>query len=86
MAAAPPEANTRLIAGRYAVDPTRPLPGAGGGLPAFAATDRHSLSGLMAVQTARARPARAQALRALAGVTEGVLARISHGRPDRERL
>ncbi|MBV8613221.1 MAG: hypothetical protein JOY66_05545, partial [Acetobacteraceae bacterium] len=79
MAAAPPEVTPRLIAERYAVDPARPLPGAGGGLPAFAVTDRHGLPGLMAVQTARARPARAQALRALAGVTEGVLGPLAHG-------
>ena len=79
MAAALSEANLRLITGRYAVDPARPIAGAGGGLPAFAATDRHGLSGLMAVQAARARPARAQVLRALAGLTEGVLGPLAHG-------
>ena len=79
MAAALPEAISRLIAGRYAVDPARPIAGAGGGLPAFAVTDRHGLSGLMAVQVARAMPARAQALRALAGMTEGVLGPLAHG-------
>ncbi|HJS85303.1 MAG TPA: hypothetical protein VJ779_07565, partial [Acetobacteraceae bacterium] len=79
MTAAPPEADPRLIGGRYAVDPARPLAGAGGGLPAFAVTDRHGLSGLMGVQVARAMPARAEALRALAGMTEGLLGPLAHG-------
>ncbi len=79
MAAALPEADHRLIGGKYAVDPTRPLSGAGGGLPAFAVADRQGLSGVMAVQVARAMPARAQALRAAAGMTDGMLGPLAHG-------
>ncbi len=79
MGAVPPEADPRLIAGRYTVDPTRPLAGAGGGLPAFAVADRHGLSALMAVRVARTMPARAQVLRALAGMTEGTLVPLAHG-------
>ncbi len=79
MAAVPTEAESRLIAGRYAVDPARPLAGAGGGLPAFAVSDRQGQSGLMAVQAARAMPARAPALRAAAGMVDGVLGPLAHG-------
>lgn len=80
MAATLPEADRRLIGGAYALDPTRPLADAGGGLPAFAVHDRQGLSaGLMAVQAARAMPPRLRALQALAGMTEGVLGPLAHG-------
>ena len=70
----------RLIGGAYAVDPTRRLAGAGGGQEAFGVLDRHDApSALMAVQVSRAMPPRAQALDALAGLTEGVLGPIAHG-------
>ena len=69
-----------LIGGQYAVEMARPLPGAGGGLPAFAVTDRRGRDDLMAVQVQPGRPPRAQALAALAGTTmEGVLAPVAHG-------
>jgi eukaryotic-like serine/threonine-protein kinase len=43
-------ADASLVVGRFAVDCGRPLPGAGGGLPAFAATDRaNGRGGLMAL-------------------------------------
>lgn len=78
--AAPPETARRLIGGRYAVDPSRPLTGAGGGLPAFGVTDpQGAMSGLMAVQVARDLPPRPQALQALIGVTEGILGPLAHG-------
>jgi hypothetical protein len=68
-AAASPEP---LVAGQFRVDIAHPLPGAGGGLPAFAVTDRRDgQSGLMAVQVRRTLPVRQQALQILAGITSG---------------
>ncbi|HEX5325108.1 MAG TPA: hypothetical protein VFW75_00430, partial [Acetobacteraceae bacterium] len=69
------------IAGRYVVDPARPLTGAGGGLPAFAAADLagQTAAALMAVQVERRRPPRALALQALETPIEGVLAPLAHG-------
>lgn len=70
-----------LIDGRYAVDPARPLPGAGAGLPAFAAHDRQGgAARLMAVQVAADAPPRADALMALAGLAApDVLVPLAHG-------
>ncbi len=52
-----------LIAGAYAVDTTHPLPQAGGGLQAFAVIDHRSgHQGLMAVQSERSAPPRANVL------------------------
>jgi hypothetical protein len=70
-----------LIGGAYAVDTTRVLPGAGGGLPAFVAVDhRGGDDGLMAVQARPAAPARANVLPVLlANPTEGVLGPLAHG-------
>jgi hypothetical protein len=71
-----------LIGGAYAVDATRPLPGAGGGLAAFAVIDRRSAgrSSLMAVQSPPGAPPRAAALHALTGwAEEGLLAPLAHG-------
>ncbi len=82
MAAAPnPDDTHTLIAGTYFVDVTRPLPGAGGGAPAFAVTDRASArDGLMAVQSAPGAPPRAVTLNALAGWSApGLLAPLAHG-------
>jgi hypothetical protein len=87
MAASPSLDDTRnliagnLIAGTYGVDVARPLAGAGGGLPAFAVTDRLAgRSGLMAVQSTPGAPPRAMALNALAGWSEdGLLAPLAHG-------
>ena len=57
-----PVPNETLIEGRFAVDCARPLPGAGGGLPAFVAEDRGGRrSGLMAVQTPPELPPRSPA-------------------------
>jgi hypothetical protein len=71
-----------LIAGHFAVDAARLLPDAGGGLPAFAATDRRDeRARLMAVQLRRHLPARAAALPALfSAPVESVLTPLAHGR------
>jgi hypothetical protein len=76
-----PDDAQNLIAGTYGVDVARPLPGAGGGLAAFAVTDRSAgRSGLMAVQSAPGAPPRAMALNALAGWTDdGLLVPLAHG-------
>ncbi len=83
MAAPPtPDDPSLLIGGSYAVDAARPLPGAGGGLPAFAVADRRSSgrTGLMAVQSLPGAPPRAMALNALAGwAEEGLLVPLAHG-------
>jgi len=82
MAATPsPDDTLNLIAGAYSVDVARPLAGAGGGLPAFAVTDRLAgRSGLMAVQSAPGAPPRAMALNALAGwAPDGLLAPLAQG-------
>ena len=66
----------RLIAGRYAVDTSRPLPGAGGGLASFAISGHPEL---MAVQVQRHLPARLQPLQMLTSQIGGVLCPIAHG-------
>jgi hypothetical protein len=69
-----------LIGGRYAVDPTRPLAGAGGGLPAFAAIDRiGGRSGLMAVAVRPDAPPRAHAFGVLGDLDLPLLAPLAHG-------
>jgi hypothetical protein len=84
MAAPPtPDDPSLLIGGAYAVDLARPLPDAGGGVPAFGVADRRAQAGgaLMAVQSLPGAPPRAMALNALAGWTdEGLLAPLAHGR------
>ena len=78
-AAAPP--TEPLVAGQFWVDIAHPLPGAGGGLPAFAVTDRRDgQTGLMAVQVRRHLPARPQALQSLGGVLiEGLMTPFAYG-------
>jgi len=76
--AAPPAAaaGQPSIAGRYAVDVAQPLPGAGGGLPAFVATDRRDgRAALMAVQVAPGAPPRAATFAALADHSDPCLLR-----------
>ncbi|HEY1932015.1 MAG TPA: hypothetical protein VGG99_08390 [Acetobacteraceae bacterium] len=69
-----------LIAGHYRVETARPLPEAGGGLPAFAARDDRAAGvDLIAIQVARRAPARARALQMLAEPVEGVLHPLAHG-------
>lgn len=68
------------IAGRYIVDPNRPLQGAGAGQAAFAATDRRSGRGdLMAVAVARAAPVRATALRDLNDPVDNLIFPLAAG-------
>jgi len=77
---APQAATVTLIGGQYSVDTARPLANAGGGLPAFAVTDRRAgRSDLMAVQVERRSPPRAQALQALAEPVEGILSPLAYG-------
>ena len=66
---------------QFWVNIAHPLPGAGGGLPAFAVTDRRDgQAGLMAVQARRFLPARAQALQSLAlAHVNGLLAPLAYG-------
>ena len=76
-----PQSAADLIAGQYAIDLTRPLPGAGGGQPAFTAIDRRGDSpALMGVQLRRFLPARADTIRQLTGAAiEGLLLPLAHG-------
>jgi len=75
--ATPPET---LIAGRYAVLPTQPMPEAGGGLPCFAAKDSHTGdTGLIAIQVRRDAPARSHALQMLVQPIDGLLTPLAHG-------
>ena len=70
----------RLIGGLYAVDPARPLPGAGGGLPAYVAERRGGGLRTMAVQAHPHAPARIQAITALGGATiPGLLTPLAAG-------
>lgn len=70
----------RLIDDAYLVDSARPLPGAGGGDPAFAVLDRNGApTGLMAVQVARGRPPRSAAIQAATGMADALLAPLAHG-------
>lgn len=73
----PPEP---LIADRYAVLLSQPLPDAGGGLPAFAASDRQTGdTALVAIQVRRDQPARARALQMLANPIDNLLIPLAHG-------
>jgi hypothetical protein len=69
-----------LIGGQYAVDLARRMDWAGGGVPAFAATDRATGSAaFMALQATPRFPPRAGALKALSGPIEGLLTPLAHG-------
>jgi hypothetical protein len=69
-----------LTSGRFLVDVTSPLPDAGGGLVAFAASDRRASStGLMALRVERQAPARARALQTLTAGIDGLLHPMGHG-------
>ena len=78
--ASQPVPDAPLIAGRFALDPARPLPGAGGGVPACAAADR--LTGrtdLMALAVQFGQPSRARALQGLIGASAQGEARLADG-------
>ena len=69
-----------LAGGAFHIDVGHPLPDAGGGLPAFAASDRRGGRGrLMAIRLDRFAPARIRALQGLAGRIEGLLTPLGHG-------
>jgi hypothetical protein len=77
---APAQPADRLIGGVYAVDIARPLPGAGGGLPAFAAERRGPGVRAMAVQARADAPPRVQAIAALgSGAVQGLLNPLALG-------
>jgi eukaryotic-like serine/threonine-protein kinase len=77
----PPKAGSAAtpIGGRYVVSAARSLPGAGGGLPAYEASDAEGGTlPLMAVQVRQGAPPRAPALDALVGMNEpGVLSPLA---------
>jgi hypothetical protein len=80
--ASPPGKSTvdQAIGGFYLVDPAQSLPLVGGGLPAYAVTDRRTgQTDLMALPVARHLPPRARALQALTTPIEGVLTPLAHG-------
>jgi eukaryotic-like serine/threonine-protein kinase len=76
----PTSAEPVLVADRYEVNPKQPLPGAGGGPPAFAARDRTGAHApVMAVQVQRRFPARGLMQGGFGGLVEGVLAPLGLG-------
>jgi eukaryotic-like serine/threonine-protein kinase len=69
-----------VIAGQYAVDISRPMPDAGGGVTAFAVNGRSGTgSPLMALLIDRNAPMRARPLQSLIAGMEGVLTPVAHG-------
>jgi hypothetical protein len=78
--AAVPVAAENLLGGRYLVDCTQPLRGAGGGLAAFNAVDRVTArDGLMAVQVRPDAPPRSGALASQLDIGAGLLVPLMHG-------
>src|ERR1700738_5231042 len=62
------QSDLALVGGQYEVDVTKPLPGAGGGIPAFTATStRAGTVPLMALRVDRYAPVRSRALQLLSG-------------------
>ncbi|MGH7040885.1 MAG: hypothetical protein ACREFY_01985, partial [Acetobacteraceae bacterium] len=69
-----------LIAGVFAVDLARPLPGAGAGVAAFTVLDRRSgRRDLMALTVPPGLPPRARALTGLGAPIDSLLAPLAHG-------
>src|SRR3984957_20824228 len=69
-----------VIAGQYAVDTSRPMPDAGGGIAAFAVNGRSGTgSPLMALLVDRNAPMRARPVQSLIAGMEGVLTPVAHG-------
>jgi eukaryotic-like serine/threonine-protein kinase len=76
---APPQAND-LINGRFAVDTTKPLPAAGGGLTAFVARDRFLADApRVAISVSRDSPPRIAAIEMLSDPIENLMMPIGHG-------
>lgn len=77
---APTSAEPVLVADQYEVNPKQPLPGAGGGPPAFGAKDRTGAQApIMAVQVERRFPARAQVQGGFGVPVEGALSPLGLG-------
>lgn len=78
---APNPHENRLIAGQYAVDLARPVPGWGAGLDCFVARDGTSgREDVMALMVRRDAPPRSQALTSLAAMPiDGILTPLAHG-------
>ena len=77
---ADPNPPNSLIAGRYAVDPNRRLLDAGGGLPAFAVTDRKSGdTRLVAIAVGRHASPRLNCLTALDRPIDNLMVPVGHG-------
>jgi hypothetical protein len=69
-----------LIAGRFTVHPGKPLPEAGGGLPAFLATSQHAADGAhVAIQVQRDLPARIDAIDAISDHIDNLMTPSAHG-------
>jgi hypothetical protein len=69
-----------LIAGRYAVDTSQPLPDAGGGLPAYLARDRLAANGnRVALAVSRDASPRAGALSVLLEPIDNLMVPLGHG-------
>lgn len=78
--AADPTLPDALIAGRYAVDPFRPLQGVGGGLSAYVTTDRRSGDArLVALAVGRHGAPRLSALQALDLPIDNLMGPVGHG-------
>lgn len=76
-----PTSAAAAIGGRFVVDTSQPLPLAGGGVPAYAATDLTTGNrGFMALQADRYLPVRAEALRVLTAPVGAVLTPVAYGR------
>jgi hypothetical protein len=68
------------IGGRFTVHPGKPLPDAGGGLPAFLATSQHAADGAhVAIQVPRNLPARVDAIDAIADHIDNLMTPSAHG-------
>ncbi len=75
-----PAPSDSLIDGRYAVDPTRLLQGVGGGLSAYAVTDRQTGdTRLVALAVGRHAGPRLAALQALDGPIDHLMVPVGHG-------
>ncbi|MCC6716948.1 MAG: hypothetical protein IT555_03615 [Acetobacteraceae bacterium] len=76
-----PFESSRLIAGQFAVDLARPMPGWGAGLDCFAATDTKSgRADHMALLVRRDAPLRVHAVNSLAAMPiDGILTPVAHG-------
>jgi hypothetical protein len=75
------ESDPRAVAGsQYLVDLTRPLPDAGGGIPAFTVIGRRAGAvPLMALRMDRHAPGRPRALQTLFPAIDGLLTPLAHG-------